>query len=1096
MIVGANGCGKTTVIECLKYATTGILPPGAKNGQAFVHDPKCSGTSEVKAAIKLRFQARNGNTMVVVRSFQVTQLKASLRFKALDGTLRTADAEGVKKSNSIRCQELNKMLPEFLGVPQPILENVIFCHQEESNWPLQEGSIVKKKFDDIFESSRYTKALEAIKKVSKQYFDKSKDIKADVARLAAYMTQANEHKSDLIMTEEKKKKTVENIESLQDDIEVQTAELIEVEKVVHEIHAIERVCLRIDDELSKKTFILEEKRNSMPYVLDDSDEVIQQWLEEHKSSSNQAHIDAQVHRDEEKALLPKLQALKDKVNFIISELGAARCRQDDQIASRSKSTEESRAICSKYPELDATMKDIEEKLLAHLSSIKERLDTFRVMSRENEINAQQEVSQLEARYDANLLCKKSIERQLSDTESELKVIKAEWQHIQQRGVYLPGMEEARGKKQSILKALADLDGNSSLFRDLKANVSQAQKDISALGVDISSDYRLLSSAREMAGEQRDLETKLANIEKDKKQLAANVGNSMNTFLDGLLDFNLEADTAGVPELNTASMDINSRLTDAKRCFDVSRSRSEECRSLKAFKQAESVRFTKELAIVHEEMNNILASGLLEITEKAVKEAEEIRLLRVQMVKEHGLDKEPQKFKLPPAIFDSTQDMVPALEFLRSLDSELSYQKGMLTGRSKHIKSISKSMKAILAAHQVDCNCPLGNCQFCGQTLNEKAAEFMAQLSSGEHKTLLAGVNSMHEKVIPVLEILTNLEDKWKKYTNLVEDRKSKEEKAELAPSLVEEAHASVWEATEAESQAEEVVGMLNKALTSISQLLGEASHIAKGEREVDVMRRRLSEGGPSLEGRTLSEIEQGLKEKQGKQDHIRNQVDGWREELQSLERKKMVLITAKGEAEIQSHEVESLFEKKSAVEARKAGVQGRVDRFQLQLSDLIANDIPLKQLIDAKASSLSKVRIENQQMDSSLSESVDVVSEHVKQLQRNTAALEEANSIDIDSKIFALNESQAQVGEEIKRCEEHLGEIRKMAESIEKGFEEEDKYKTLAEGTLELRCLEIQVKDLQEELQMAKARSSRIKVNGGDPHARIKALNKDIMEVR
>ena len=29
MIVGANGCGKTTVIECLKYITCGQLPPGA-----------------------------------------------------------------------------------------------------------------------------------------------------------------------------------------------------------------------------------------------------------------------------------------------------------------------------------------------------------------------------------------------------------------------------------------------------------------------------------------------------------------------------------------------------------------------------------------------------------------------------------------------------------------------------------------------------------------------------------------------------------------------------------------------------------------------------------------------------------------------------------------------------------------------------------------------------------------------------------------------------------------------------------------------------------------------------------------------------------
>lgn len=40
---------------------------------------------------------------------------------------------------------------------QAILENVIFVHQEESSWPLDEGSVLKKKFDDIFSATKYTK---------------------------------------------------------------------------------------------------------------------------------------------------------------------------------------------------------------------------------------------------------------------------------------------------------------------------------------------------------------------------------------------------------------------------------------------------------------------------------------------------------------------------------------------------------------------------------------------------------------------------------------------------------------------------------------------------------------------------------------------------------------------------------------------------------------------------------------------------------------------------------------------------------------------------------------------------------------------------
>ena len=38
-------------------------------------------------------------------------------------------------------------------------------HQEESNWPLAEGKVLKDKFDDIFSATKYTKALETLRKL-------------------------------------------------------------------------------------------------------------------------------------------------------------------------------------------------------------------------------------------------------------------------------------------------------------------------------------------------------------------------------------------------------------------------------------------------------------------------------------------------------------------------------------------------------------------------------------------------------------------------------------------------------------------------------------------------------------------------------------------------------------------------------------------------------------------------------------------------------------------------------------------------------------------------------------------------------------------
>jgi DNA repair protein RAD50 len=58
-----------------------------------------------------------------------------------------------RQTLSTKCANIDEEVPTQLGVSKAILQNVIFCHQEESNWPLSEPAALKKKFDDIFEAT-------------------------------------------------------------------------------------------------------------------------------------------------------------------------------------------------------------------------------------------------------------------------------------------------------------------------------------------------------------------------------------------------------------------------------------------------------------------------------------------------------------------------------------------------------------------------------------------------------------------------------------------------------------------------------------------------------------------------------------------------------------------------------------------------------------------------------------------------------------------------------------------------------------------------------------------------------------------------------
>lgn len=212
LIVGLNGSGKTTVIECLKYATTGDLPPNSKGG-AFIHDPKLCGEKEVLANVKLYFTAAGGTDLVVGRSIQLTVKKNTRQQKTLEGTLRTKK-NGERTCLSSRVAELDQLLPQYLGVSKAILDNVVFCHQEDSLWPMGEPATLKKKFDEIFEAQKYTKAIDNIKVLRKKQME-------ELGRLRI----VEEHTKDDKNKGEKSEKTIVQLNRRLDELREEKVDL-------------------------------------------------------------------------------------------------------------------------------------------------------------------------------------------------------------------------------------------------------------------------------------------------------------------------------------------------------------------------------------------------------------------------------------------------------------------------------------------------------------------------------------------------------------------------------------------------------------------------------------------------------------------------------------------------------------------------------------------------------------------------------------------------------------------------------------------------------------------------------------------------------
>lgn len=310
IIVGHNGAGKTTIIECLKYATTGDLPPNSKGG-AFVNDPKLSGDSEVKAQIRLKFRNVKGQSMVVTRSMQSTVKKNSkLEQKSLEGLLVTTDpSTGEQVSISTRCAELDAEIPLHLGVSRAVLENVIFCHQEESFWPLSEPSVLKKKFDDIFAATRYTRALDNLKSIKK---DLVTELKLEVQKLEFLTSErdkARRVEANLSQCEAQMEETRARVSSLDVQIAAVSAGIDRSADDLEALNSLVRETERLEHDLQVTRQAQQDLSSTLTGEMSEDDATLQTMLTDLMDVLKGAQQTMSEYEETRTALLSKIESL-------------------------------------------------------------------------------------------------------------------------------------------------------------------------------------------------------------------------------------------------------------------------------------------------------------------------------------------------------------------------------------------------------------------------------------------------------------------------------------------------------------------------------------------------------------------------------------------------------------------------------------------------------------------------------------------------------------------------------------------------------------------------------------------------------------------
>ena len=513
LIVGSNGAGKTTIIECLKMGSTGELPPSARSGQAFIHDPKVADTTEVKAQIKLRFQNSIGKPFVVIRSFQLVQkANGKLEKKDLDQVIQLIDeVTGEKVSLTKKCADINVEVPIMMGVSKAILENVVFVHQEESNWPLGEGAILKKKFDDIFSATKYTKALEHIRKLRLEQAAELKEVIASVVTSRVHKDHAVKLQMQRDENEEKARVLEAKIASVDADIAQARQNAEEIEDMLEAARRLGDQTLTLESRLGAVKAENERKVQRIENLYTETLEELEVLRENFNLKGAELIGERDALHKEVRELQMQEGALKDKKDTEFRKVGRLQAEQEQHVNRLEQRSQHAKEIAEQNAEIGAVIcNTILNSVGEHDLEEENNMKVFRkALGDRLEVSKDASINAREKRQNAHAEATSAV------VNVEMKIKRNE-EKIKDKGKH---REDLRSSVDKIGEELSRSTVSDSALEELKRSFEEAQRNFEKKRKEADSDRDIKSDIAQIESEIEATDKKLSILRSEQEEAA-------------------------------------------------------------------------------------------------------------------------------------------------------------------------------------------------------------------------------------------------------------------------------------------------------------------------------------------------------------------------------------------------------------------------------------------------------------------------------------------------------------------------------------------------------------------------------------------------
>jgi DNA repair protein RAD50 len=1055
---------------------TGADPPLSDRGRNFVYDPSIDGKSLVRARIDVVFHAPPSKMFQVTRTMEVKLNRTTRSFRALDGVFKVrdlhSDAEPVTTSH--KCSDIDRLVPPYLGVSKAVLENVVFCHQEDSAWPLSESKVLQVKFDDIFASARYTRALDELKKVAKTKTADAKLLKEQLRTIEVSMKQAREFRNELKRANVEIDDATNAIQELDEQLAIfhkQTKTLEKHQKTINTFQTNIQECSSrisyLSDEVKKlQRSMKQEFTEPEEELLQQSHEMkrsIEAWKTRRSELQAQAPVIARRLQDKKK-LFSRLQrriadakaaerAHQEKLSqaqHLVDELfHRLELRDRISMVQHSSPTEYTLQYLSSFADALSQVEQEEQQAL----------NSMRTAARQEDQQYERQVSNIKSQISG-------LEHTIRTKRSAAKSALTEISNLE---AFIVSIDRRLGELQDIQRDLKQAESAYQNFCDSTDRSDELEQQLKLCREDLKTNA---ATASRVATEMKQLERQrdvVTQLKMHRKELA-DLHTQCDTELVSLCD------SVEVAALGDGA-DVNAALTYARTHGTGAHNHNgddddEEDRSRNAEFYAQAAAQLDSL--ITDAINT--ADSKLATSQQSVNDAvhtvstaeAELKAARRALTKSQRKDNTEAKYFAQHEI-SPDEDLQVRIRAAGDTLEEATQNKQLQISADALYQRLLKS------------GLDSGVCPCCNRGMNVDEKHEFERVNRGKLAALAEAkaqgdVNERVESAQQSFDQLQKVAPRWGTWQQTREQRAAQEAQVAECQSAVTSSRATLQEikdqhatlkarhlsVQQLKTQLRDLDSLVQRATTSCGKVRSESQHLSD-----------MSNGG-----RTLDQTQAERSRLQREREQLDEQLSELHEQLATNRREKDRLQSAVEELRKQSLQVSELLADKKTKEAEITKLQSSIDSANRQAQDAQTQLAPLRQQLDqvqqdraaAQQQNESQARLQANRCKSYSNENVRVRSD-LTELRQYVAGASERASVAAQLKSESAEMKAVQAEDERVRSErenvmEKLNEATELWQDVQTNIEYRAACASIAQVELKRNELESELEAYQAKLNL------------------------------